>query len=217
MTAVRATAPTMKAAKPTVSRIVYIASTTTGARPNDAGFARYVLLGHDGDVGRWRRLIAAVATSVTVVTLGGVAVGALTPQEDDGRIPLTSLPQGVSLHDISGRSIFLVRQGDEVTGFLRLSSLAHTALVWCQADDVFMAPAWGETFDIHGRVIHGPVSRNMDRVRVTVVKSTAVVEATAVTRGARRDNAQTRDVVVEWYAHHPDQQFPNDYCSPSIP
>jgi hypothetical protein len=175
-----------------------------------------VLLGHDGDVGRWRRLVAAVATSVTGVTLGGVAVGALT-SADDGKIPLASLPQGVSLHDISGRSIFLVRHGDEVTGFLRLSSFAHTALVWCQAEDVFMAPAWGETFDIQGRIIHGPVSRNMDRVRVTVAKSSVTVDATAVTRGSPRNNEQLRGTIVDWYAGHPKQPLPIDYCSPSIP
>jgi hypothetical protein len=167
-------------------------------------------------VGRGRRLVTAVAVSVTVVTLGGVAVGALTPA-DGGGIPLSSLPQGVSLHDVAGRSVFLVRDGDQVTGFLRLSSLAHTALVWCQAEDVFMAPAWGETFDIQGRIIHGPVSRNMDRIRVSVGKSTVTVYATAVTRGEPRNNERVRDTIVDWYAHHPDQRLPSDYCSPSIP
>jgi hypothetical protein len=47
--------------------------------------------------------------------------------------------------------------------------------MWCPADDFFMAPTTGETFDIAGRAMSGPAPRNMDRVRVVVHPSTVGV------------------------------------------
>ena len=122
---------------------------------------------HDGAVAGLRRVIATGAAAVCAITLAAAGVQALTPADTEG-IPLSVVPQGVSAHDVAGRQVFLVRQGNKVTGFLRTSPFAHTSLVWCTADDLFMAPAWGEQFDIAGRAMSGPAARNMDRVRVVV-------------------------------------------------
>jgi hypothetical protein len=153
--------------------------------------------------------------AVGAITLAAAGVQALTP-EDTGGIPLSAVPQGVSAHDVAGRQVFLVRQGKEVTGFLRTSPVAHTSLVWCAADNLFMAPAWGEQFDRLGRAMSGPAPRNMDRVRVVVRRSNVGVDATVVTKGARPTGSERQQANVDWFAAH-ERARPVDYCSPTIP
>lgn len=155
------------------------------------------------------------AAAVGAITLAAAGVQALTPA-DTGGIPLSAVPQGVSAHDVAGRQVFLVRRGNKVTGFLRTSPFAHTSLVWCTTDDLFMAPAWGEQFDIAGRAMSGHAPRNMDRVRVVVRSSDASVDATVVTRGARPTASERQQANMEWFAAHR-RTRPVDYCSPTIP
>jgi hypothetical protein len=152
---------------------------------------------------------------MVVVTVAAVGVDALTPS-DTGGIPLSAVPEGVSAHDVVGRPIFLVRDGTKITGFLRTSPFAHTALVWCVADDLFMAPAWGERFDIDGRAMSGHVPRDMDRVGVTVFRSNVRVDATHVTLGFRRLGSDRGQAAADWIAAHR-RQPPIDHCSPTIP
>jgi hypothetical protein len=155
------------------------------------------------------------AATVGAVTLAAVGVQALTPA-DTGGIPLSAVPQGVSAHDVAGRQVFLVRQGGNVTGFLRTSPFAHTSLVWCAADNLFMAPAWGEQFDILGRAMSGPAPRNMDRVRVVVRPSSVSVDATIVAKGARPTASERQQANIDWFAAN-ERARPVDYCSPTIP
>ena len=162
-----------------------------------------------------RRVIAVGAAAVGAITLAAAGVQALTPA-DTGDIPLSAVAQGVSAHDVAGRQIFLVRQGKNVTGYLRTSPFAHTSLVWCTADDLFMAPAWGEQFDIFGRAMSGPAPRNMDRVRVVVRPSSVSVDATVVTKGARPTGSERHQANIDWFAAHK-RARPVDYCSPTIP
>ena len=171
--------------------------------------------GHDGAMAGLRRVIATGTAAVCAITLAAAGVQALTPADTDG-IPLSAVPQGVSAHDVAGRQVFLVRQGNKVMGFLRTSPFAHTSLVWCTADDLFMAPAWGEQFDIAGRAMSGPAPRNMDRVRVVVRPSHVSVDATVVTKGARPTVSERQQANVDWFAAH-ERTPPVDYCSPTIP
>ena len=161
-----------------------------------------------------------IAGSVTAVTLGGVGVRALTPS-DNGDLALASLPQGVSAHVVSGRPVFLLRRGNDVTGFLRTSPRRLTNLVWCPADDVFQAPAWGETFDIRGRLIRDYSPRDMDRIRVVVHEESVTVDAATVTRVPSPDPGQwatrKREASTAWLNDHPGQQPPTDFCSPTVP
>ena len=113
---------------------------------------------HDVAMAGLRRVIATGTATVCAITLAAAGVQALTPADTDG-IPLSAVPQGVSAHDVARRQVFLVRQGNKVMGFLRTSPFAHTSLVWCTDDDLFMAPGWGEQFDITGRAMSGPTPR----------------------------------------------------------
>jgi Rieske Fe-S protein len=171
--------------------------------------------GHDGAMAGLRRVIATGAAAVGAITLAAAGVQAFTPA-DSGGIPLSAVPQGVSAYDIAGRQVFLVRQGNRVTGFLRTSPFAHTSLLWCTADDLFMAPAWGERFDIVGRAMSGHAPRNMDRVRVVVHPSNVSVDATVVTKGAAPTASERQQANVDWFAAHK-RTPPVDYCSPTIP
>lgn len=164
---------------------------------------------------RIRLAIVTVAAGVVAVTVVAAGVQALTPANTRG-IPLAAVPEGVSAHDVSGRQVFLVRDGDKVTGFLRTSPFAHTSLVWCTADDLFMAPAWGERFDIAGRAMSGHAPRNMDRVRVVAHPSTVTVDATVVTPGARPTASERQQAIFDWFAAHR-RTSPVDDCSPTIP
>lgn len=173
------------------------------------------MAGQNGAMRGLRRVIAMGALKVGAITVAAALVEALTPA-DTGGIPLAAVPQGVSAHDVAGRQVFLVRQGKMVTGFLRTSPFAHTSLVWCSADNLFMAPAWGEQFDIFGRAMSGPAPRNMDRVRVVVRPSSVSVDATVVTKGARPTGSERQQANIDWFAAN-ERARPVDYCSPTIP
>jgi hypothetical protein len=164
---------------------------------------------------RHRAVIGAAAAAIVAVTVAAAAVQAMTPANAAG-IPLSAVPEGVSAHDVAGRPVLLVRRGTNITGFLRTSPFAHTALVWCTADDLFMAPAWGEMFDITGRAMSGHAPRNMDRVRVVVLRSTVRVDATVVTPGYRPTVSERQEAVFDWFAGHR-RTPPVDYCSATIP
>jgi hypothetical protein len=172
------------------------------------------------DVATPRRIVAVIAGSVIAVTLGAGGVRALTPA-DNGDLRLSTVPQGVSAHDVGGRPVFLVRRGNQITGFLRTSTRRLTNLVWCPADDVFQAPAWGETFDSRGRLIRDYSPRDMDRVRVVVHHTAVTVYATAVTRAPTLPTdswtAHKRAAFTDWFNTHPGRQPLTDYCSPTVP
>src|SRR6266478_6850449 len=85
--------------------------------PDQREMAGIRLYGHDGVVSR-QRVLVLLAFGVMAMTAGG-ALAALGP--NDAGIPLASLPQGGSSHEVDGRQVILVRDGDAVRGFLRLS------------------------------------------------------------------------------------------------
>ena len=164
---------------------------------------------------RVRRLAATAAAAIVAVTVAAAGVSALTPP-DGASLPLATVPEGVSAHDVGGRPVFLVRRGRSVSAFLRTSPFEHTNLVWCPADNLFLAPTWGEMFDIDGRAMSGHPPRNMDRVHVVVRGSTVTVEAGKVTRGARPRGDERRQAISEWLATYR-RQPPVDWCSPTVP
>jgi len=171
--------------------------------------------GHDEAMAGLRRVIATGTAAVCAITLAAAGVQALTPADTDG-IPLSAVPQGVSAHDVAGRQVFLDRQGNRSWGSSAPRPSPTPPLVWCTADDLFMAPAWGEQFDIAGRAMSGPAPRNMDRVRVVVRPSHVSVDATVVTKGARPTVSERQQANVDWFAAQ-ERTRPIDYCSPTIP
>lgn len=168
-----------------------------------------------------RALIVFTAMAVTAtVAVAGLRLATSAP----GRIPWGSVPEGVSARDVDGRPVFLVRAGDFVVGFSRISPRNDGArLLWCRDDDVFQAPATGESFDRTGRLVRGPASpRNMDRIRVAVHDDGVTVDPSAVTRGDSNLDAAGQvhfdpHPLAEWRADHPTRDAPSDYCSPTTP
>jgi len=153
-----------------------------------------------------------------MVMTGGAALAALTPANPE--IPLASLPQGGSAHEINGRQVMLVRDGDRVRGFLRMSPRGHGMVSWCPDEDVLLVPSYGETFDRQGRLMRDFSPRDLDAVEVTVRRGQVAVSPEKVTKGRSRivGNHLERDrqAIAEWRAAHPDLlDLPVDFCGTS--
>jgi len=170
------------------------------------------LYGHDGVVSR-QRVLVLLAFGVMAMTAGG-ALAALGP--NDAGIPLASLPQGGSSHEVDGRQVILVRDGDAVRGFLRLSPRGYGMVSWCPDEEVLLVPSYGETFDRKGRLVRDFSSRDLDAVQVTVRRGQVVVWPDRVTKGRSRIVDQHLEydwqAIGEWRAAHPDRDLPVDFC-----
>ncbi len=151
---------------------------------------------------------------------GGAALAALAPTNTE--IPLASLPQGGSAHEVNGRQVMLVRDGDTVRGFLRMSPRGHGMVSWCREEEVLLVPSYGETFDHQGRLMQDFSPRDLDAVEVTVRRGQVAVSPDKVTKGRSRivGNHLERDrqAIAEWRATHPDLlDMPVDFCGTTAP
>jgi hypothetical protein len=164
------------------------------------------------DVNR-HRLLIALAFGVIVMASAG-ALAALEPAE--AGIQLSSLPQGGSAHEVDGRQVILVRDGDAVRGFLRMSPRGHGMVSWCRDEDVLLVPSYGETFDREGRLMRDFSPRDLDSVQVAVQRGLVVVSPDQVTKGRSRivghHIERDRQAIGEWRAAHPDRDLPVDFC-----
>jgi hypothetical protein len=184
--------------------------------PQDSGKrtpVAWLCCGHDDFGVSRQRLLALVVFGLLVLTAGG-AIAAVTPR--DPGIPLDSLPPGGSAHEVAGRQVVLVRDGDVVTGFLRLTSWSHGMVSWCRDDDVFLVPSYGETFDSKGRAMRGIALRGLDAVEVAVRGGRVFVAPGRVTKGRPRvvDHHVVLDwtAIGAWRAAHPGRDLPSDFC-----
>src|ERR1051325_11166954 len=95
-----------------------------------------------------QRALVALAVGIMAMTAGG-AFAALAPE--DPAIALASVPQGGSAHEVNGRQVVLVRDGDSVWGYLSHLPGRQGMVSWCPDDEVFLVPSYGTVFDRHGR------------------------------------------------------------------
>ena len=125
---------------------------------------------------RSSRRSALLAAGVVCVIVLAIAIIAIV-RESDGhharvpaagtahrsgivRLPLASLPEGVSARSIAGTPVFFVRHSDTVTTFL---TDAHDppgfhVLYWCPTEEIFIEPIHAGAFDILGRIVGGPAA-----------------------------------------------------------
>jgi len=147
---------------------------------------------------RRRRRLGAIAAAVIAISGAGAAVAAAGRTDEtvgvsatvaDGafRVALDDVPDGVSGYDVGGYRFFLVRDGDDVIALRDdAQHLPGERLWWCPNERHFFAPTHGETFDLRGRKIAGPSTRDLDRYTTTIHAGELVVDFTSVERGASR-------------------------------
>lgn len=147
------------------------------------------------------------------MTAAGALV-ALDPAEPT--VPLSSLPQGGSAHEVNGRQVILVRDGDAVRGFLRMSPRGYGMVSWCPNEDVLLVPSYGETFDREGRLMRDVSPRDLDSVQVAVRRGRVVVSPDRVTKGRSRivghHLERDQQAIEAWRAAHPQRDLPVDFC-----
>lgn len=165
-----------------------------------------------------QKVLVVLAFGVMAMTVGG-ALAALAPA--DASIPLASLPQGGSAHEVDGRQVVLVRDGDAVWGFLRLSPRGRGMVSWCPDEEVLLVPGSGETFDRKGHLMREIAVRDLDAVQVTVRHGQIVVSPDQVIKGQSRvvDRHVQYDwqAIHAWRAAHPDRDLPVDFCGTGAP
>jgi hypothetical protein len=118
----------------------------------------------------------ALALVALVLAIAAISISAFL-QSSREAIPLSSVPPGISHHDIDSERIFLMRRGQRVIGFLGRSTHLNELIVWCSDERVFLWPGHGELWDEQGRYVAGPQPRDLDRVPVTVKGGNVVVDA----------------------------------------
>jgi hypothetical protein len=88
--------------------------------------------------------------------------------------------------------VFLVRQDNSVTTFLTNphGTPGLHILWWCPKEQLFIEPAHAGAFDVQGRIIGGPASRGLDRLRTRVKGDAILIDTRSVIRGptARYDD-----------------------------
>lgn len=116
-----------------------------------------------------RPLILVSLACLAIVA--GMAVRALMvslPVEKALGVALADVPQGVTLHHLNGKDVWIDRAGDQLTAFLDDAQHLGDGVVYCAGQGVFMSPAHGELFARNGVALDGPASRGLDRLPVSV-------------------------------------------------
>jgi len=125
--------------------------------------------------------IAAAAASV--VALIGLFFAYPPP---DG-IPLVTVPQGASVHDIDGARVFLVREGSVVTAFLGRSTDSGEPIVHCPSERAFVAPNDMSLWNERGEYVAGPARRDLDRLEAQIDQRHLItIDVEVVARAERR-------------------------------
>ncbi len=78
--------------------------------------------------------------------VAGTAVRALmvsVPVEKAPGVALSDIPQGVTLHHVSGKDVWIDRAGDQLTAFLDDAQHLGHGVVYCAGLGVFMSTAHG--------------------------------------------------------------------------
>lgn len=102
-------------------------------------------------------------------------------------IRLSDIPQGVSVLDVTGSRVFLVRDGRKVSGYDSLSPHLASPLWWCRDDRVFFSPVTGEVFDDNGQLLFGSSATDMRKFELDVIGDKALLR---VDRYERAEPAQ---------------------------
>jgi hypothetical protein len=106
---------------------------------------------------------------------GGAPVPMPTPTATDQpgvtavQVPLSEIPQAVSVREVADFVIYLVRSGDVVIGIQSRSTASEGGRVWwCQRNTRFEAQSGDAVYDRDGIPLFGSAPASLIRVRVLV-------------------------------------------------
>jgi hypothetical protein len=135
--------------------------------------------------------------------VAGTAVRALmvsVPVEKAPGVALSDIPQGVTLHHVSGKDVWIDRAGDQLTAFLDDAQHLGHGVVYCAGRGVFMSPAHGELFARNGVALDGPAARGLDRLPVAVEvvddDPRVVIDTSSVSAGPPKVALEDRHLYV---------------------
>src|SRR5438270_13600721 len=121
-------------------------------------------------VGMLKRSVVTAVAGVVLVVLISVSAASASDRSRVVRLPLSSVPEGVSARTLSGTPVFFVREGDSVTTFLTdpHGTPGLHILWWCPTERIFIEPAHAGAFDVQGRIVGGPALRGLDQLKSEV-------------------------------------------------
>jgi hypothetical protein len=133
---------------------------------------------------------SAVVVNLTVIVVVGLFI-AMQPVGATSRntvvtLPLSTVPEGVSIQVVGSTQVFMVRRGRSVTTYLtNPHGTPGLRVLWfCPTEQLFIEPAHAEAFDVHGRIIGGPAQRGLDALKTTVEDGTVSVSLRDRVRGS---------------------------------
>jgi hypothetical protein len=128
--------------------------------------------------------------SFTVLTVVGLfaAMGPMRSSSGNSvaKLPLSSVPEGVSARLVASTPTFMVRRGHSVTTFLTdpHGTPGLHVLWFCPNEQLFIEPAHAEAFDLQGTTIGGPAQRGLDQFKTTTKDGSVVVSLHDRIRGS---------------------------------
>jgi hypothetical protein len=132
------------------------------------------------------------------------------------RVPLDTIPPGVTAGVVEDRRVFFVRDGETVEVLLAAAQhLPNEGLWWCPDEQLFASPAHGELFERDGRARFGPADRDLDRLAAEVRDGVLLVDPVAVVPGGAAEPADTiSDVLPTGQARAYEQAWAGDgFCA----
>jgi Rieske Fe-S protein len=151
--------------------------------------------------------------------VAGMAVRALMasiPVDKAPGVALADVPQGVTLHHVNGKDVWIDRVNDQLTAFLDDAHHLGHGVVYCTDRGVFMSPAHGELFARNGVALDGPATRGLDRLPVSVEvfdgDRRVVVDTSSISAGPPKVAHEDRHLyvgrdVLEGYDAGPEAGF----------
>lgn len=132
-----------------------------------------------GGRGAFPHLVVAAA-----VVAGGLVAAVLlmwataSDSDRDGRrtFEIERLEEGATPLLVDGRSLFLVRDGDEVWAIEPVTPHLGQPIWWCDEAKQFFDPVHGSIFDMDGVKLGGPARHGLDRYHVEVEDGLATVD-----------------------------------------
>ncbi|HVL33272.1 MAG TPA: hypothetical protein VM600_06795 [Actinomycetota bacterium] len=135
-------------------------------------------------------VVASVAVLVLILlrAFGGEPKG----------IPLLYVSQGVSVRDVDGERVFIIRDGSVVTAFLAKSGALRAQVQWCPREELFWSPETNDLFTRAGKWVFGPAPHDMVQPRTNVTQD-LVLEIDVRKRIAPKRSNGREDVDPELY------------------
>jgi hypothetical protein len=154
-----------------------------------------------------------------VLVAAGAVLGLRATDPNPTILPLISVPQGVTLHQVGDVPVFLSRQGNILRGFIgRSTSSEGGTVVYCPAENVFVAPFDTSLWTSRGEWVAGPAHTDLHQVTVSFnIDLNVRINTRKVIRARTRSEGEVGGDIGDRYARFRAGDGFVRFCQNSVP